>query len=95
VGDGEVGRENRHGIAKNEVITPIENSFLAFREMIRAEETFPFVPASLTDPGQAAFDSSGVMLEAHGKSSAVQIALPDLLKRFVAFPKIEPRPFLL
>jgi hypothetical protein len=38
--------------------------------------------------GQAALDSSRIVLEADGKSPAGDIPLPGVLKRFVAFPKI-------
>jgi hypothetical protein len=43
MGDGEVGRKNRHGIAENQIVVSIEDSPLAFREMFQAEETSPFV----------------------------------------------------
>ena len=43
MGDGEVRRENRHGIAKDQVIASVEDPFLDFREMIQAEETSPLV----------------------------------------------------
>jgi hypothetical protein len=43
MGDGEVRGENRHGIAEDKVFTSVEDSFLAFREMIQAKETSPFV----------------------------------------------------
>jgi hypothetical protein len=47
-----------------------------------------------THVGEAALDSSGIVLEADRKSPTGDIPLFDVLKRFVAFPKIEPRLFL-
>ena len=41
MGDGEVGRENRAGIAKNQVFASVKNPFLAFREMRKTKETLP------------------------------------------------------
>jgi hypothetical protein len=38
--NGEVRREDRHGIAEDQVLTSIENSLLSFWEMIQAEETW-------------------------------------------------------
>jgi hypothetical protein len=95
MGDGEVRRENRHGIAENQIVASVEDPFLAFREMIQAEETLPLVYISFANVGQAAFDSSPIVLEADGKSPAEDIPLPDVLKGFVAFPKIQPCFFLL
>jgi hypothetical protein len=94
MGDGEVGRENRHGIAKNQVFAPVEEPFLPFREMIQAEETSSIVCIFFAHAGQAALDSSRIVLEADGKSSAGDIPFPDLPERFVAFPKVQPRLFL-
>jgi hypothetical protein len=37
--DGEVRREDRHGITKDQVFASVEDSFLAFRELIQTEET--------------------------------------------------------
>jgi hypothetical protein len=95
MGDGEVGGENRHGIAKDQVFASVEDSFLAFREMIQAEETSSLVCILFAHVGQATLDSSRVVLEADGKSPARDIPLPDSLERFAALPKVQPRPFLL
>jgi hypothetical protein len=43
MGDGEVRRENRHGIAEDQVFASVEDPFLVFRKMIQAEETWPLV----------------------------------------------------
>jgi hypothetical protein len=37
----EVGREDRHGIAEDQVFPSIENPLLAFRELIQTEEASP------------------------------------------------------
>jgi len=80
MGDGEVRRENRHGIAEDQVVASKEDSFLTFREMIQAEETSPLVYIFFAYIGQAALDSPGILLEAYGKPSARDIPLPDALK---------------
>jgi hypothetical protein len=71
VGDGEVRRENRHGIAEDQVIVSIEDPFLAFRKMIQAEETMPLPSIFFCHIGRTALDSTGVVLEAGGKPPAV------------------------
>jgi hypothetical protein len=95
MGDGEVRRENRHGIAEDQVFVSVEDSFLVFREMIQTEKTSPPGCIFFCHTGQAALDSSGIVLEADGKSPAGEIPLSDVLKQFVTFPKIQPRLFLL
>ena len=94
MGDGEVRRENRHGIAEDQVFASVEDPFLVFRKMIQAEETWLLVYHFFTHVGEAALDSSGIVLEADRKSPTGDIPLFDVLKQFVAFPKIEPRLFL-
>jgi hypothetical protein len=64
MGNGQVGREDRHGIAENEVLASIEDSFLSFREMIQTEKTGAFISPPFTHRGCAALDSSRVILEA-------------------------------
>jgi hypothetical protein len=90
MGDGEVRRENRHGIAENQIVASVEDPFLAFREMIQAEETSLLVCIPFANVGQTALDSSRIVLEADGKSPAEDIPLPNVLKGFAAFPKIQP-----
>ncbi len=70
MGDGEVRRENRHGIAEDQVFASVEDPFLAFREMIQAEETSPLLCIFFCHAGHTALDSSGIVLEADGKSPA-------------------------
>ena len=95
MGDGEVRRENRHGIAEDQVFASVENPFLAFRKMIQAKETSSVFCIFFAQVSCAALDSSGIVLEADRKSPTGDIPLFDVLKRFVAFPKIEPGLFLL
>src|SRR5512137_3048405 len=78
MGDGEVGRKNRHGIAEDQVFAPVEEPFLCLREMIQAEETSPLVGIFAAHGCEAALDSSRIILEADGKSSAGDNPLPDL-----------------
>jgi hypothetical protein len=78
--DGEVRRKNRHGIAEDQVVASVEDPFLAFREMIQAEETWLIVWSFLAYISQATLDSSGIVLETDGKSPAGDLPLPDLLK---------------
>jgi hypothetical protein len=70
MGDGEVRRENRHGIAEDQVIASEEDPFLTFREMIQAEETSPLVYIFFAHIGQAALDPSGIVLKSDRKSFA-------------------------
>jgi hypothetical protein len=65
MGDGEVRRENRHGIAENQVVVSVEDSLLAFRKAVQAEETSPLVSIFSSYVGQAALDSPGILLEAY------------------------------
>ena len=80
MGNGEVGSKYRHGIAEDQVFVSIEDPFLIFREVIQAEETSPFICVLLGDVGRAALDSSGIVLEADGKSPAGNVSLPAVLK---------------
>jgi hypothetical protein len=59
--------------------------------MMQAEETWALVSIFFVHAGQAALDSSWIVLEADGKSAAREIPLPDILKGFAAFPKLLPR----
>jgi hypothetical protein len=95
MGEGEVRRENRHGIAEDQVLASVEDPFLAFRKMIQAEVTSPLGCIFFAHLSKAALDSSGIVLEADGKSPTRDIPLPDVLKRLAAFPKIRPDLFLL
>jgi len=68
MGDGEVRRKNRHRIAKDQVIAPVEDPSLSFGEMIHAKETLPLPYIFFTQNGRAAFDSVGIVLEADRES---------------------------
>jgi hypothetical protein len=81
--NGEVRRENGHGVAEDQVVASVKNSFLAFRELIQTEETSPFSSVFRIHHGRTALDSSGIELEADGKSPVGEITLPDILQRFV------------
>ena len=70
MGDGEVRREDRHGIAEDQVVGSAENSFLALRQTIETEETSSVFCISFAHAGCAALDSSGIVLEADRKSVA-------------------------
>jgi hypothetical protein len=95
MGDGKVRRENRHGVAEDQVLASVEEPFLVSREMIQAEETSPLVCTLAVHGCQAALDSSRIVLEADGKFPAGDIPLPDIPERIAALPKIQPRLFLL
>jgi hypothetical protein len=90
VGDREVRRENRHGIAEDQVIVSIGNSLLTLRKIIETEETLLFRSIFFCHISRAAFDPSGVVLEADGKPPARQISFSDSFKRFIALLKILP-----
>ena len=88
--DGEVRRENRHGIAEDQETVSAEDPLLVAREMSQAEETGSLLCVLFGHSRRAALDPSGIVLEADRKSPAGQIPFPDLLERFIAFAKILP-----
>jgi hypothetical protein len=70
MGDSKVRGENRHGIAEDQVVTTVEDSFLAFGKMIPAKKTWPLVSITSVYDGRTALQPSGVVLEADGKPAA-------------------------
>jgi len=70
MGNSELERENRHGIAENQVTVSIEDSFLTFREMIQTEETRSLLSISFDPNSHTTCDPFGIVLQADGKSSA-------------------------
>jgi len=94
MGNGEVRRENGHGIAEDQVFASVEDPFLAFREMLYAKETWPLVYVFSGHIGRTALDSSGIVLKSDGKSPAGDIPLLDIVKSSTAFPEILPGFFL-
>jgi hypothetical protein len=80
MGDGEVGWENRHGIAENQVISSVKDSFLVFRKMIQTEKTLPLLRNVLAHLGCTALDPHGIILKANGKSFTRNISLFDIPK---------------
>ena len=68
VGDGEVRRKDRHGIAEDQVIALVEDPFLNFWEMILAEETLPLPCLLFAYFGCTTVDSARIILKADGKS---------------------------
>jgi hypothetical protein len=80
MGDGEMRRKNRHGVAEDQVVASVEDPFLFFRKMVQAEETSPFIGTLFADVGRAALDSRGIVLETDGKSIAGNVPFPELLK---------------
>jgi hypothetical protein len=72
--------KNRHGIAEDQIFAPVKNPLLAFREMIQAKKTSPFLYISFSHIGCTALHSTGIVLEANGKSIAGDISLPDFFK---------------
>ena len=68
MGNSEVRGENRHGVGEDQAFASVKDSFLAFREMIQAEETSPLFYIFFCHIGRTAFDPSGIVLEADGKS---------------------------
>jgi hypothetical protein len=75
MGNGEVGGQYRCGIAEDQKFISIKDPLLFFRETIQAEETPLFVCILLADIGGAALDSSGIVLNADGKSPARHLTL--------------------
>ena len=95
MGDREVGRENRHGIAEDQVFPSIEDSFLGFGEMVQAEKAGTFVSVPIAHGGRAAPHPPGVVLEVDKKPRALDFPLTALPEQFAAFAKIIPGLFLL
>jgi hypothetical protein len=95
VRDCQMREKNRHGIGEDQIFTPVKDSLLAFGEVLQAKKTLPFLYISFSHIGHAALDSTGIVLEANGKSIAGDISLPDFFKQFVTLSKILPRLFLL
>ena len=83
------------GLPRIRYVLPVEDPFLAFREMMQAEETGPAAYILLTHSGQGALHSSGVVLKENGKPLTGDMPLAASPDRFVAFPKKRPRLFLL
>ena len=69
MGDDEVRREYRHGVAKDQIFVSVEDPLLAFGQTIQAEETLSLVCFFFAHVGQTTLDSSGIELEADGKSA--------------------------
>jgi hypothetical protein len=95
MGDREVGRENRHGIAEDQVFASIEDPLLGLGEMVQAEKAGTFVSVLIAHGGRAASHPPGVVLEADGKPGALNFPLTGLPEQFAAFAKIIPGLFLL
>ena len=72
-------RKNWRWITEYQVFLPVEDSFLAFREIIQAQKTWPFFYIFFYHTGKTAFNSTGIVLDADGKSSAGDFPLPDML----------------
>ncbi len=66
----EVGRENGHGVTKDQILVPVEDPFLAFRQAIHTEKTSSLAYFSFTYGSQTTLDSFGIVLEADRKSAA-------------------------
>jgi len=78
--NSELKRENRHGIAEDQVFLSVENPFLTFREMIQAEETLLLISIFFTPDSHTACDPSGIVLETDRKSFAGNIPLSEVLQ---------------
>jgi hypothetical protein len=94
MGDGEVKRKDGHRITKNQEIVFIEDSFLVFGKMIETEETLVLVYLFQAHFSRTAPEPSLIELEADRESPAEDIPHPDMLQRFITFPKIGPGLFL-
>ena len=70
MGNGEVRREDRHGIAEDQVFVAVENPLLTFKQAIQAEETLLLLTIFFCHIGRTAFDPFGIILETDSKSLA-------------------------
>jgi hypothetical protein len=95
MGDGEVRRENGHGIAEDQVFASVKDPFLPHGELIQAKEALQPLSIPEIHIGRTALHPSGIILETDGKPPAGKVPLPDLLQRIAAFPKIQPASLLL
>lgn len=62
VGNSEMTGKNRHGVAEDKELLAVEDPFLIFRQIVKAEKTWPFNDAFISHICQGAPDSSGVVL---------------------------------
>jgi hypothetical protein len=78
--DGEVRGEDGHGITEDQVFISIKKTTLPFRKMIQAKKTSSFLYILFSHIGRAALHSTGIVLEANGKSVAGDIAFSYFLE---------------
>jgi hypothetical protein len=93
--DGEVGRENGHRVAEDQVLTPVQNAFLPLWKMAEAEKTWPPVYILFVHASHSTFHSSRILLEKNGESITGERPLADAVERFIAVSKKRPCQFLL
>lgn len=79
VGDGEVAGENGHGIGENQILTPVEDALLFFREKTRAEKAGAILQVLFADCREGAFPPSWVVLEADREPIARYVSDTDVL----------------
>jgi hypothetical protein len=78
MGHGEMGREDGHGVAEDQVFASIANPLLTLGEMIEAQEASPLTLAFRTHIRGRALEPSGVVLETNGKPATIYVPLPDI-----------------
>lgn len=94
-GYGEVKRENRHGIAEDQVFVPVPNPFLLFREMIQAKKAWTIIHRLFSHIGQGALHPSGVVLNAYREFAAGDVPYHHAPQKFIALSTSRPRFFLI
>jgi len=90
MGEGEVRRKDGPGVAEDQVVASPQDTFLAFRQTVEAEETGLLSCSSFVRSSRCILKSSGIVMEADGELSAADVPFLHLLKRFVAFPELLP-----
>jgi hypothetical protein len=90
-----VGRENRHRVAEDQVLIPVQDPFLPLGKMVQAEKTFPPGYILFVHASHGALHPSRVALEKNREPITMERPLADAVERFVAISKKRPCQFLL
>ena len=93
--DGEVFRKYGSGVAQDEKLILVYDSFLRLGEVLDAEETPALANRTGVDLCTRTHDSSRIELEPHGKTSAMDFPQSDRYQRSVPRRQLGPCQLLL
>jgi hypothetical protein len=68
--NGEVGGKDGHGVAEDQIVVPVKDAFLFFRQILAAQKTGSPGYGLFPDIGKGARYPSRIMLRADGKTPA-------------------------